>query len=101
MKTSMRLPAVLGVLLWCVLLSARAAAPQVTAVDSIGIPVSDMERSLDFYTHVLGFERVADREVFGAPYEKLYGVFGVRLRAARLRLGDESIELLQFETPRG
>src|SRR5689334_938580 len=96
-----KLPAALGVLLWCVLLSARAATPDVIAVDSIGIPVSDIERSRAFYTDVLGFTPVADRDVFGAPYEKLYGVFGVRLRAARLRLGDEYIELMQFQTPRG
>lgn len=100
MKTLLRLPIVLGALLWCALLSARASTP-VTAVDSVGIPVSDMERSLSFYTGVLGFTPVADREVFGAPYEKLYGVFGVRLRSVRLRLGDEFVELLQFQTPRG
>jgi catechol 2,3-dioxygenase-like lactoylglutathione lyase family enzyme len=100
MKTIAKMPLLLGVLLWCALPSARAGTP-VSAVDSIGIPVSDVERSRAFYTEVLGFTPVADREVFGAPYEKLYGVVGVRLRAARLRLGDEYIELLQFQTPRG
>jgi catechol 2,3-dioxygenase-like lactoylglutathione lyase family enzyme len=100
MKNLLRLPALFAVLLWCALLDARAATP-VAAVDSIGIPVSDMERSRRFYTEVLGFEPVADREVFGAPYEKLYGVFGVRLRSVRMRLGDEFIELMQFQTPRG
>jgi catechol 2,3-dioxygenase-like lactoylglutathione lyase family enzyme len=39
--------------------------------------------------------------VFGEPYEKLYGVFGVRLRSVRLQLGDEFIELMQFQTPHG
>jgi catechol 2,3-dioxygenase-like lactoylglutathione lyase family enzyme len=39
--------------------------------------------------------------VFGAPYEKLFGVFGVRLRAVRMQLGEEFIELMQFQTPRG
>ena len=101
MKHLHRLPALLCIFLWCALLATRADAASVTAVDSIGIPVSDMERSRAFYTEVLGFTQVADREVFGAPYEKLYGVFGVRLRAVRLRLGDEFIELMQFQTPRG
>jgi catechol 2,3-dioxygenase-like lactoylglutathione lyase family enzyme len=100
MKHLLRLPVILGVLLWCALLNARAAEP-VAAVDSVGIPVRDMERSRRFYSEVLGFQQVADREVFGAPWEKLYGVFGVRLRAVRMRLGDEFIELMQFQTPRG
>lgn len=99
MKTS-RLLAGAALLLWCVLLSARAATPAI-GVDSVGIPVSDMERSRRFYSEVLGFRQIADREVFGEPYEKLYGVFGVRLRSVRMQLGDEYIELMQFQTPRG
>ena len=101
MKTSpSRLLAGAAILLWCVLLSARAATPGI-GVDSVGIPVSDMERSRAFYSDVLGFRQIADREVFGEPYEKLYGVFGVRLRSVRMQLGDEFIELMQFQTPRG
>lgn len=95
-----RLGAVLAIVLWCALLTARAAGPAL-AVDSVGIPVSDMERSRAFYRDVLGFRQVADREVFGEPYEKLFGVFGVRLRAVRMQLGEEFIELMQFQTPRG
>jgi catechol 2,3-dioxygenase-like lactoylglutathione lyase family enzyme len=86
--------------LWCALLAARAA-PLVERIDSVGIPVSDADRSLAFYTGVLGFKVVADREVHGEAYEKLYGVFGVRLRAVRLSLGDEHIELMHFLAPRG
>jgi catechol 2,3-dioxygenase-like lactoylglutathione lyase family enzyme len=98
-KKFSRLFAVSAVLLWCVLLSARAATP--VAVDSVGIPVSDMQRSRAFYREVLGFREVADREVFGEAYEKLFGTFGVRLHAVRMQLGDEFIELMQFQTPRG
>ena len=93
--------AVLAVIAWCALPGARAATPVVSAVDSIGIPVSDMERSRAFYRDVLGFREVADREVSGEAYEKLFGVFGVRLHAVRLQLGDEFIELMQFQVPRG
>jgi catechol 2,3-dioxygenase-like lactoylglutathione lyase family enzyme len=73
----------------------------VQAVDSIGITVNDLDRAVDFYTHVLTFEKVSEREVAGDPYEHLYSLFGMRLRVARLRLGDESIELMQFLAPRG
>jgi catechol 2,3-dioxygenase-like lactoylglutathione lyase family enzyme len=84
--------------------AAPATNPPVAAVrsvDSIGITVSDMERSLDFYQRVLSFERVGGREVAGDAYERLYGVFGLRLRVERLRLGDEYVELMQFLAPRG
>ncbi|TLY83844.1 MAG: glyoxalase, partial [Gammaproteobacteria bacterium] len=46
--------------------------------------VSDMERAVDFYTRVLTFEKVTDREVSGDSYEHLWGVFGLRVRAVRL-----------------
>ena len=36
-----------------------------TAVDSIGMTVSDMDRAVDFYTRVLPFEKVSDLEVSG------------------------------------
>jgi catechol 2,3-dioxygenase-like lactoylglutathione lyase family enzyme len=74
---------------------------QVTAVDSIGITVNDMDRAVDFYTRVLTFEKVSEREVAGDDYERLFGVFGMRLRVVRMRLGDEHIELMQFLAPRG
>jgi catechol 2,3-dioxygenase-like lactoylglutathione lyase family enzyme len=76
-------------------------APVVTAVDAVAIPVSDMDRAVAFYTGVLGFRKVADREVSGADYERLMGVFGLRLRRVRLELGSEAVELSQFLAPRG
>jgi catechol 2,3-dioxygenase-like lactoylglutathione lyase family enzyme len=75
--------------------------PIVRRVDSIGITVGDMDRSIGFYTKVLPFERVSTREIAGDTYEHLYGVFGARIRVERLRLGDEYIELQQFLAPAG
>ena len=63
--------------------------------------VADMERSVAFYAGVLGFEKVSDVEVWGGDYERLQGVFGVRMRVVRMRLGDESIELTEYLAPRG
>ncbi len=81
--------------------SAAAHAQVVQSVDSIGITVSDIQRSLDFYTKILPFESVSDVEVTGEAYEHLMGVFGLRMRVVRLRLGREFIELIQFLAPRG
>src|SRR6516165_3551248 len=63
--------------------------------------VGDMDRSVDFYSRVLTFEKVADREVAGDEMEHLFGVFGARVRLVEMKLGDESIELAQFLAPRG
>ena len=82
-------------------LDAGTAMGAVQAVEGVAIPVTDVDRAARFYTQVLSFERVGDREVFGEAYVHLYGVFGVRARAVRLRLGDETIELVQFLVPRG
>ena len=86
---------------WLLLAGIAAAAPVATSVDSVGIPVTDADRSIQFYAEVLSFHKVADVEVAGSSYEHLFGVFGMRLRLVRMQLGDESIELMQFLAPRG
>src|SRR5204863_2855970 len=50
----------------------------------IGITVSDLDRSVAFYTNVLGFREISEREVAGEDLEHLEGVFGLRMRVARL-----------------
>jgi catechol 2,3-dioxygenase-like lactoylglutathione lyase family enzyme len=82
-------------------LFAAGAQPLVSGVDSIGITVSDLDRAVEFYSKVLSFEKVAECEVDGETYERLYGVFGLRIRIARMRLGDEFIELTEFLAPKG
>lgn len=82
----------------------RAQAPSrplVSAVDAIGVTVGDMNRSVAFYTDVLSFQKVSDVEAAGEDYEHLEGVFGLRMRVVRLKLGDEFLELTQFLMPRG
>jgi catechol 2,3-dioxygenase-like lactoylglutathione lyase family enzyme len=78
-----------------------AAAPVVSAVESIGMTVSDMDRSIDFYSKVLSFEKLSDVEVAGSDYEHLEGVFGLRMRVVHMRLGGETIELTEYLTPNG
>ena len=78
--------------------SALGAAP---VVDSVAITVSDLDRSVEFYSKVLNFQKISEYEVAGAGYEHLEGVFGVRIRAARMRLGNEKIELMEYLAPKG
>jgi catechol 2,3-dioxygenase-like lactoylglutathione lyase family enzyme len=63
--------------------------------------VADMDRSVEFYTHVLTFEEVSDTARSGPEFDQLYGVTDAHIRAVDLKLGDETIELLQFIGARG
>ena len=81
--------------------SSSLAGLKIRSIGTILITVSDMDRSVDFYSHVLTFEKVSDAELVGDDVEHLFGVFGARVRVVRMKLGDESVELVQFLAPRG
>ncbi len=74
---------------------------QVSKIESVGFTVSDMDKAIDFYTKVLSFEKVSEKETFGTEYEHLSGVFGARVRVVRLKLGSEIIELTEYLTGGG
>ena len=76
-----------------------AQSPQV-AVESVGMTVSDMDRSVAFYS-ALAFQKVSDIEVLGEQYEHLEGVFGARMRIVRMQLGNEYVDLTQYLAPPG
>jgi catechol 2,3-dioxygenase-like lactoylglutathione lyase family enzyme len=76
-------------------------ATTVSKVGPVGMTVSDMDRSIEFYSKVLSFEKVSDVEVLGDDLERLQGVFGLRLRRVQMRLGDEFIELTEYLAPKG
>ena len=83
------------------LFTSIALAQLVKSVDAVGMTVSDMGSSVEFFSKVLSFEKVSDVEVVGNEYERLQGIFGVRMRIVRMRLGDELIELTEYLAPRG
>ena len=80
---------------------ASAEQPLVDRVDTVSMTVGDIDRAVDFYSKVLTFEKVSDTEVAGETYEHLQGVFGLRMRVVRMRLGDEYIELAEYLAPKG
>jgi catechol 2,3-dioxygenase-like lactoylglutathione lyase family enzyme len=80
---------------------ASTSAPAVTGVGAIGVTVSDLDRAVAFYTNVLQFTKLSETEVAGAKYERLEGIFGVRMRLAHLALGDERVDLIEYVVPKG
>src|SRR5437773_12128517 len=77
-----------------------AAGRGAISVESVDMTVSDMDRSVAFYS-ALTFQKVSDVEVFGDEFEHLEGVFGARMRIVRMRLGNEYLDLTQYLAPPG
>ena len=91
-------------LAWLLLVACQASVFGQSATSSghalqigpVVMTVSDMNRSVDFYTTVLTFEKVNQIDRSGPEFDRLYGVPNTHVRVVDLKLGDESIELLQF-----
>ena len=86
---------IIGILAFVAFFSTIANG-QVSKVESVGFTVSDMDRAIDFYTRVLPFEKVSDKEIWGEDFEHLSSVFGARVRVVRLKLGGETLELTEY-----
>jgi catechol 2,3-dioxygenase-like lactoylglutathione lyase family enzyme len=65
-------------------------------IKGFALTVADLDRSVAFFEQALGFEKLSDRIIVDRDYDYLVGTFGVRVRCAMLRLGDESVQLEQF-----
>jgi len=81
--------------------AAAPRAPLVRAVESVGMTVADADRSIDFYSRVLSFQKISDVEIEGSDYERLEGVFGLRMRVVSMQLGNEHIQLTEYLAPKG
>jgi catechol 2,3-dioxygenase-like lactoylglutathione lyase family enzyme len=96
-----RVRVLFSLFLTLILCFSEVSAQLVKSVDAVGMTVSDMDRSVEFFSKVLSFEKVSDVEVVGSDYERLQGLFGLRIRIVRMRLGDELIELTEYLAPKG
>ena len=71
--------------------------------------MADLDRSIEFYTTVLGFTKIGDRQVTGMEAvdeisletERLPSTAAIQLRVVDLQLGAETIELTAYITPTG
>lgn len=75
----------------------------IRAIDHLNIVVADMERSLRFYTEVLGFTKTKEAHLEGEWIERIVGLRGVKAHAVFIVSpgGEPRIELLRYETPAG
>ena len=79
----------------------QAPPESVSAVGSIGITVGDLDRSVKFFTDVLMFEKVSQANLSSDEFARVQGLPWPRASVAKLRLGDEFIELTEYASPKG
>jgi catechol 2,3-dioxygenase-like lactoylglutathione lyase family enzyme len=79
----------------------RAELAPARAVSGVAITVADMDRSTDFYSTVLFFEKVSDVTASGPEVERWLGLPGLGIRVVTMRLGAERIELIEYRAPKG
>ncbi len=70
-------------------------------IDSIGITVSDLQQSLQFYTDVLSFTQASPIKHSDHTLPALVGIPDAQMMSVRLQLGSEFIELIQYTSPIG
>lgn len=75
----------------------------IRGVDHLNIVVSDLDRSVRFYTELLGFRQTAEVNLEGDWIGRIVGLTGVKARAVFIEPpgGGPRIELLQYFTPAG
>ncbi len=84
------------------LLAAQAAGGgHILQIGPVVMTVSDMDRAVEFYSGVLTFEKQGEVTRTGREIDELYGLENARVRTVDLKLGDESLELMQFIGTKG
>ena len=75
----------------------------IKAIDHINIVVSDLERSVKFYTELLGFELLNKVNLEGEWIDEIVGLKGVVAEVVFIIApeGEPRIELLSYKTPKG
>lgn len=83
----------------------RSAPVEGAVVRSVGIAVTDLERSIAFYSDALGFDKVvvAPHETFSGLVDEVCGVSGTIVRSCLIATaeGRGMLELLEVTKPRG
>jgi catechol 2,3-dioxygenase-like lactoylglutathione lyase family enzyme len=67
-------------------------------VQFVGMTVADMDRSIDFYTNVLQFQKVSDHERKSSTDNDLANQ---PIRVVKMQLGNELIELTEYLSEKG
>ena len=73
----------------------------ITGHNHTSFTVSNRERSVAFYTDVIGFTVDRIYELKGDAIEQITAIPNIRLKMAHLTLGDFRLELIEYLEPKG
>ena len=76
--------------------SDRTDKIKVQKIRAISLTVSDVKRSLDFYTSAFSFKLVSDLTLDGSYHSQIEGIQQTQIRLVTLQLGEEQIELREY-----
>ena len=68
-------------------------------LNHVGVSVSNLDRSIEFYRDVLGMRVVVQKTFGGEQYEDILGLAGATGKVAVLAARDMEIELFEFSRP--
>lgn len=71
------------------------------ALNHVGLTITNLERTLEFYRNAFGIEPVIRGKGGGGDVERSLGLAGASIAFAFLEFGNARIELLQFDRPAG
>ena len=74
---------------------------KITGQHHVGITVSDIDRSIEFYRDVLGMELESRTDMSGEFISNVVGVPGASLKGANMKAGDLILEMFQYVAPVG
>ena len=77
------------------------AQPATPSVEDVALTVEDLDRAVPFYRDALSFVPVDTTTLSGPSVDRLVGVFGARMRRVTMRLGQETIRLVEFRSRQG
>jgi catechol 2,3-dioxygenase-like lactoylglutathione lyase family enzyme len=88
------------VLLFFTVSTFHLPAQTINEIKGVTITVSDITRALGFYTEVLPFEKDTTFTLQGENIQNLYNIqdASLKVKVARLHLGEEQIELMEFQS---
>ena len=74
----------------------------IQAIDHLNIVVTDLERSVKFYTEILGFEKINTVHLEGEWIDSIVGLKGVNADVAFIVApeGEPKVELLCYKSPK-
>ena len=73
----------------------------IKSLGHVGLSVTDMERSLEFYRDFLGMKIIMDLDISDDRIAKIVGLPGAKCRIVHLTLGQAILELFHYSHPEG